>query len=65
MKTNANDTAWAAGYFEGEGALILRRAQRTGYRAHLELNITSTDRDVLDRFALTHGILTEAEALTR
>ena len=40
-------TAWAAGLFEGEGSIYVRRTPPF----YVQLMIVSTDRDVLTRFA--------------
>ena len=50
MDINSREIAWAAGIFEGEGCISIRKS-RPG-QIHLEANMT--DRDVLARFA---GIL--------
>ena len=44
------DLAWAAGLFEGEGCFSPRRP--SGRKSmHLHAAVTSTDRDVIERFA--------------
>ena len=45
------DAAWAAGFFEGEGYIGLPNERRSGMR----LSLTSTDLDVLRRFASVVG----------
>lgn len=47
------ELAWAAGLFEGEGAIVQSKAP--GGRLGLRVAIQSTDRDVLDRFAAIVG----------
>lgn len=47
--TRAEEIAWAAGLFEGEGCIAIQRFKR---RTSVSLTLTSTDRDVLERFAL-------------
>lgn len=42
------ELAWAAGLFEGEGSI---HAQTSGGRKYLLLNLSSTDKDVVERFA--------------
>ncbi len=50
----ACDMAWAAGLFEGEGCIVyLRHGPRTSdgcYWTERQLQLTITDRDVLERF---------------
>jgi hypothetical protein len=41
------DIAWAAGLFEGEGCISIRRR----YPFYVQLSVISTDLDVLQRFA--------------
>lgn len=46
------EAAWTAGYFEGEGSLSIRNV---GDRPWIQLSLTSTDDDVLERFVETVG----------
>ncbi len=46
MTTRREEIAWAAGLFEGEGTVILRRNKNQAWTA----SIFSTDQDVLLRF---------------
>lgn len=48
------DIAWAAGLFEGEGHFRIRR-RGPGYRSRFEMGLTSTDEDVVRRFAHIAG----------
>lgn len=50
MEPGPHDINWAAGLFEGEGTFHQQRHDQPGYRTRLELSITMTDRDVLERF---------------
>jgi|ERR1035437_4670833 hypothetical protein len=45
------DTAWAAGLFEGEGSFDVKRSVAKGnWYSYLRLQIDSTDEDVLRKF---------------
>lgn len=44
------DIAWAAGLFEGEGHLTIRH-RGNNWRSTFEMGVTSTDHDVVERFA--------------
>ncbi|HVS85645.1 MAG TPA: LAGLIDADG family homing endonuclease [Gaiellaceae bacterium] len=48
------ELAWAAGLFEGEGHFTVRQ-RGPRWRALLEIGVTSTDRDVIERFAAIVG----------
>ena len=52
--TRAHVTKWsiegAACYFEGEGCVSIYNDSRSGQRRYVRLTISSTDRDVLERF---------------
>lgn len=45
-----SEIAWAAGLFEGEGTVYAKRT-RSGRQWHAALFVTSTDRDVVEKFA--------------
>lgn len=45
--SSETEIAWAAGLFEGEGSI---HANRINGRVYLLLNLSSTDRDVVERF---------------
>ncbi len=47
--TRGEEIAWAAGLFEGEGCISL--ADNWGGRLHVILDLSSTDRDVVEKFA--------------
>lgn len=47
------ELAWAAGLFEGEGCFYLRREPNR--RKYLGLDMSMTDRDVIERFARIVG----------
>lgn len=47
------DTAWAIGLFEGEGCIVINR-RYTG-RYDVRLDMTMTDRDVMERFVRIFG----------
>jgi hypothetical protein len=47
------ELAWAAGLFEGEGSVSLML--KASGRPSIQLCLTTTDRDVIDRFALIVG----------
>ncbi len=48
---DAGAAAWAAGLFEGEGCIYLKKHNRPGRGTHdRRLYVTSTDLDVLQRF---------------
>lgn len=49
------EIAWAAGLFEGEGSISIARRFRDGRTVYMRLNVTSTDKDVLERFAVVVG----------
>lgn len=51
IRVSVQETAWAAGLFEGEGSIYVRRIPP----AYVQLTIVSTDRDVLARFAEIAG----------
>jgi hypothetical protein len=46
--------AWAAGLFEGEGSVCVLR-QNHGSRPHVQINLESSDEDVVERFATVVG----------
>lgn len=48
-RSRAEDLAWAAGLFEGEGTVTITRSGRRGYTRPL-VCLTSTDREVVDFF---------------
>jgi hypothetical protein len=48
------DTAWAAGLFEGEGCIWVKKAYRNG-RNYAIMGMQSTDEDVLRRFQAVVG----------
>lgn len=49
--------AWAAGLFEGEGSLDIKKSDTHGYHyEYLRLQLTSTDYDVLLRFKTLVGV---------
>ena len=56
------ERAWAAGLFEGEGSICLKRTgnrKKTGERrtnCYPRLSLSSTDRDVLDKFVIIMGV---------
>jgi hypothetical protein len=51
------EIAWAAGFFEGEGTISLRTLRTAGNRyGQVSLEVTSTDLDVLERFATVVGV---------
>jgi hypothetical protein len=50
--TDALEVAWAAGLFEGEGSI---HANTIKGRIYLLLNLSSNDRDVVERFARAIG----------
>lgn len=52
--TRAEDVAWAAGLFEGEGCISLRNKTRTT-RPGIRFTLSSTDKDVVDRFHTVVG----------
>lgn len=49
---SAAEIAWAAGLFEGEGTFNMARPSG----AYFQMSITSTDKDVIERFAQIAGI---------
>jgi len=54
---NREELAWAAGLFDGEGWInIMHPSNRPGYQ-QLEVGLTQTDRQVLDRFKSAVGNL--------
>jgi hypothetical protein len=55
MEMTPTQTAWAAGLFEGEGCFHARNV-KPNYRAMLEMSISMTDLDVLERFQQITGI---------
>lgn len=50
MGTEA-EIAWAAGLFEGEGCVSVQRPKHAPNVVQVRLQVTSTDRDVLEKFA--------------
>ncbi len=58
MKITETDWAWAAGYFEGEGCITIRRRRPEDiYRSgHISLHVVSADRDVLERLRVIVGV---------
>src|SRR5712691_2189063 len=50
----ATETAWAGGLFEGEGCFGLYSSGKRSFD-RLNANVTSTDRDVLERFLAAVG----------
>lgn len=54
MKTDP-DIAWAAGLFEGEGCISIRPIRGRTRRRSAQLVLTSTDHDVVIRFAAIVG----------
>jgi hypothetical protein len=52
---------WAAGLFEGEGSVTMTYTPRDGVRPRAVIQLTSTDRDVIDRFAAVWGFGTVLE----
>lgn len=48
--TEREQIAWAAGLFEGEGSICVKRDARTE-RVYMRLVMSTTDRDVMERFA--------------
>ena len=50
------DFAWAAGLFEGEGSFTLMGKTVRSGRFYLELQITSTDEDVIRKFHRVIGV---------
>jgi hypothetical protein len=57
---NPQGIAWAAGLFEGEGCLnVYRRARRgktSGMTGSVQINLGTTDLDVVERFAQIVGV---------
>jgi hypothetical protein len=51
--TSATDVAWAAGLFEGEGCISVKRQ---GGRAYLVIALVTTDLDVMERFHAIVGV---------
>lgn len=45
--------AWAAGIFEGEGCITYSRIKERKESFRFQLTMSSSDKDVLDRFALS------------
>ena len=54
--TTETEIAWAAGLFEGEGSIGFRGGSRGYVYAYLNLQLRSTDQDVVYRF---HQIISE------
>lgn len=55
MKRTEVELAWAAGFFDGEGHSRAQGTKRSP-RKYLQLHITQTDRQVLDRFDEAVGV---------
>ena len=49
-------TAWAAGLFEGEGSIVFYSRQDRKWKGRMQMNIRSTDEDVIDRFMAVVGL---------
>lgn len=56
MKDTTTDVAWAAGLFEGEGTIYLARSTRRNERPRLALSLSSTDKDVVEKFRSIFGV---------
>lgn len=50
------EEAWAAGFFDGEGCVSVRRGRNRRYGNYLRLTITQADRRPLDRFQRTFDL---------
>lgn len=63
--TASEQRAWAAGVLEGEGCFRAKtNPSRPGYRPVLVVNLSSTDRDVIERVCATfpgHGRVSERQ----
>jgi len=57
------ELAWAAGFFDGEGSVSVRRDKRPGRKPTLQLDIEQVDPRPLRRFAVGHtGSIVKREA---
>ncbi len=53
--TISADMMWAIGLFEGEGCISLKKRAKPFWKPHVQLELTSTDLDVLNRFTSIVG----------
>lgn len=49
--SNREQIVWAAGLFEGEGSVSFRRLEKRAHRISCVMQLSSTDEDVVSRFA--------------
>lgn len=54
MKINREELAWAAGFFDGEGYVGIRDNKKD-YTTRPTLKVSSTDRDMIERFQYAVG----------
>lgn len=52
----ANETAWAAGLFDGEGSFVLMRTTRPGRKPKARACLSMTDKALVERFAAAVGM---------